>query len=557
MLSPLRALRAPVLCLAALAFGANSLEAQFGTTRVVTGLSRPVYCTAPRGDLARLFILEQWNARILIFRNGALLPTPFLDINAITIGNSSEAGLLGLAFHPSYDTNGYFYVHYNDNSGNTVIARYTRSTANPDVADPNSRFQIYTATQPFSNHNGGWIEFGRDGYLYIALGDGGSANDPGGRAQSLTSPLGKMLRLDVDNPAPGLPYGIPPSNPFAGNTAVRQEIWHYGLRNPWRCSFDRQTGDMYLGDVGQDAWEEIDFQPATSAGGINYGWRCMEALACTGLTGCTCNAATLTRPIHQYSHSVGFSITGGYVYRGCAIPSLNGLYFFADYGTARIWSFRYAGGTLTELTERTTQLRPPTGQGTIASISSFGEDGLGELYICDLNGGEIFKIVPTPNTDCNANGRNDRCDLQYGFSLDLDGNGTPDDCQSLYADRATISVTNGGTQLLNLRGTLFQGGSTYLVAGSVSGTSPGFDLGGGLIVPLNPDAYFILSIETPNNGILVNSLGTLDAFGRAQASFVLPQGYPELLGLTVYHSWVRVLPTLDFASNFVKVDFVL
>lgn len=557
MFPTFRALRAPALAAAFACLGAVSLEAQsFGSIRLLTGLQRPTHCTAPAGDLERLFITEQYTGRIRIYKNGSLLATPFLDINPVVSDSGSERGLLGLAFHPQYATNGYFFVNYTNNSGNTVVARYTRNASNPDLADVGSASILLTITQDYSNHNGGMVAFGPDGYLYIGMGDGGSGNDPNNRAQTPSSLLGKMLRIDVDNPTSPLNYGIPPTNPFVGNSAYRPEIWATGLRNPWRFSFDRQTGDMYIGDVGQDAWEEIDFQPASSAGGENYGWRCTEGNNCTGLSGCTCNAASLTRPIRVYSHSVGFSLTGGYVYRGCAIPSLNGTYFYGDYGTGRIWSFRYTpSGGVTEFTDRTTQLVPPSGQGTIGGISTFGEDGFGELYVCDINQGELFKIVPTPNADCNANGRNDLCELQYGLTLDLDGNGQPDECQSLYADRATISIANGGTQVLNLRGTLLQGGSTYLVAGSVSGTSPGIDLGG-LIVPLNPDIYFLLSVELPNT-IIGNSLGTLDAFGRGRATFTLPQGYPELLGLSAYHAWVRVLPTLDFASNFVKVDFVL
>jgi Glucose / Sorbosone dehydrogenase len=258
------------------------------------------------------------------------------------------------------------------------------------VADPASEFVIITIAQPYANHNGGMLAFGpNDGYLYIGMGDGGGSNDQDGRAQDPGQLLGKMLRIDVDG---GSPYAIPPSNPFAGPGLPLDEIWAIGTRNPWRWSFDRLTGDLFIGDVGQGQREELDFQPASSPGGENYGWRCMEGFRCTGWSGCTCNDSSLTLPIFDYTHSDGCSVIGGYVYRGCAVPDLQGTYFFADYCSARIWSFRYDGSAMTEFQERTTEL-DPSGSPSIGSITSFGEDGLGELYIVD-QGGELFKIVP-------------------------------------------------------------------------------------------------------------------------------------------------------------------
>ena len=364
------------------------------TTKVADGLSRPVAATHAPDDYTRLFIVEQHTARIKILnlKTGEMNPMPFIDLDPIVIETGNERGLLGLAFHPAYRTNGHFYVNYIDNSGDTVIARYTR-TADPGIADPSSQVTLLTMDQPFGNHNGGWMGFSpKDGYLYISSGDGGSAFDPGNRAQDITDQLlGKMLRIDVDGASP---YGIPDSNPFVG-VEGDDEIWAYGLRNAWRCSFDRQTGDLYIADVGQDEWEEVDFEAAGSTGGANYGWRCMEGTHCTGLSGCVCGAASLVMPIHEYSHGGApfrCSITGGYVYRGCAIPSLDGHYFFADYCSNQIWSFIYNGGVLDGFTDRTVELDPP-GAASIGTISSFGEDARGELYVCDLNDGEVFKIV--------------------------------------------------------------------------------------------------------------------------------------------------------------------
>ncbi len=393
-----------------------------------TGFSQPVLAVSPPGDLQRLFVVEQ-TGRIRIIKNGVTLATPFINLGPASGGglgltaSSGERGLLGLAFHPNYATNGHFYVNYTAASGGaTNIRRFTVS-ANPDVANSASGFPILTVAQPFSNHNGGCIHFGPDGKLYIGMGDGGSGNDPQNAAQTPTTLLGKMLRLDVDIPAP---Y-IPSDNPYFGSTSTLQEIWHFGLRNPWRFSFDRQTGEMYIADVGQNAWEEVSVQPA-GVGNLNFGWRCMEGNACTGLTGCVCNAASLTDPIHVYGHGAGCSVTGGYVYRGSQICGLDGTYFFADYCTTTIWSFKYVGGAVTQFTNRTTELEP-VGSPTINSIAGFGEDAAGELYILDHQDGEIYKIeVSGGQVDCNNNGIADACDLASGAALDCNNNQIPDSC---------------------------------------------------------------------------------------------------------------------------------
>lgn len=368
------------------------------TKRIASGLRRPLYVTAPSGDTDRLFIVEQHTGliKILNLKTGLINNTPFLEINGLS--TRDEQGLLGMEFHPDYDVNGFFYVNFTESNSTTNIRRYSVSAGNPDIADAASGTTIMTYAQPFSNHNGGWLGFGPDGFLYISTGDGGSGNDPGNRAQDITNQkLGKMLRVDVngdDFPAdPTRNYAIPADNPFVGTTGD-DEIWAYGLRNPWRASFDRLTGDLYIADVGQGQREEINFQPASSTGGENYGWRVMEGYRCNiANDSLPCNDPSFIAPIHEYSHisgsDGGFSITGGYVYRG-PIRELQGIYFFADYVSNQIWSFRFDGTAKTEFVNRTAELASDVG--SVGAISSFGEDAAGNLYITDLHG-EVFKIV--------------------------------------------------------------------------------------------------------------------------------------------------------------------
>lgn len=374
---------------------ASAVDTPLTTELVVNGLSRPVYVTHAPGDSDRIFIVEQ-PGRIKVLTLGEAAPTVFLDIDSrIGGGANDERGLLGLAFHPDYAQNGFFYVNYTNNSSNTVIARYSVS-GDPDLGDVNSESILLTIAQPQSNHNGGWIDFGPDGFLYIATGDGGNANDTGtghtpglGNGQDKETLLGKLLRIDVDG---GTPFAVPPDNPFVG-VAGLDEIWAYGLRNPWRCAFDSVTGDLFIADVGQNAFEEIDFQPASSVGGENWGWRCKEGFNdfSPGTTGC--DTAVLLDPIHEYTHFAGnCSISGGEVYRGCAIPDLRGTYFFADHCSHSIWSLETDGVQAT-VVDRTVELAPGGGL-NITWISSFGRDADGEIYICALNSGEVFKIVP-------------------------------------------------------------------------------------------------------------------------------------------------------------------
>jgi hypothetical protein len=364
------------------------------TALVASGLNALVYLTAPPDDFNRLFVVEQNTGQIRIIKSGTVLPTPFLNIGAL-ISAGGERGLLSMAFHPDYANNGHFFVNYTNTSGNTVIARYTVSV-DPDLADPTSALILKTINQTAANHNGGQLQFGPNGYLYVGMGDGGSFDDPFNNAQDPQSLLGKMLRLDVDA---GPPY-IPASNPFVGDPSTLDEIWALGLRNPWRFSFDRDTGDLYIADVGQNAREEVDFQPAPSSGGENYGWDCEEGFDCTptnnGGYGCACGDPDLTPPILDVNHSGSCSITGGYVYRGCALPDLVGTYFFSDYCGGYVRTFRYAEGDPVPpaVIDRTAELAPITG-----AIVSFGEDAAGELYIVTL-AGNVYKIIADTGPVC-------------------------------------------------------------------------------------------------------------------------------------------------------------
>ncbi len=351
-------------------------------TLITDALSRPVFATAAPGDAARLFVVEQ-TGRIRIVEGDALLPDPFLDINA-RISCCGERGLLSLAFDPAYAQNGRFYVYYTDVAGDTRVSRFSVG-GNPNTADPGSEALIIAVPQPYSNHNGGLIAFGPDGHLYVGLGDGGNANDPDGNGQDLGTLLGSILRIAVGGSGG---YTVPADNPFVGSPAARSEIWAYGLRNPWRFSFDRQTGDRYIGDVGQGRIEEIDVEPSTSAGGVNYGWNTMEGSECFGAP--TCDRTGLTLPVFEYDHGSGCSVTGGYVYRGAALPALRGIYFYSDYCSGWIRSFRYQNGQATEPTDWTGVLNPG------ANVTSFGEDAAGELYVTTL-GGRLYRLAPGDN----------------------------------------------------------------------------------------------------------------------------------------------------------------
>lgn len=346
-------------------------------TGAVGGLERPVHITHAGDGSGRLFVVEQVG-RIRIVAGGELRERPFLDIGD-RVSCCGERGLLSVAFPRGYAEKGYFYINYTDTNGNTVVSRY-RVTDDPDLADASSEEIILTVDQPYPNHNGGQLAFGpRDGYLYIGMGDGGSAGDPENRAQNPAELLGKLLRIDVESPGGG--YRIPTTNPFTQTAGYRPEIWALGLRNPWRFSFDRLTGDLYIGDVGQGAYEEIDYQPASSGGGENYGWDLMEGSHCYSSP--ECDRTGLVLPVVDYERAGGqCAVTGGYVYRGPGNPNMHGVYFYADYCSGRMWGLKREEGTW-----HSTVLLD-----TGFSITSFGEDQIGNLYVTDYNSGAIHQV---------------------------------------------------------------------------------------------------------------------------------------------------------------------
>lgn len=346
--------------------------------RVAQGFTRPLLVTHAGDGSGRLFVLQQGGRVRIVTPDGAVLEPPFLDLTALVSPDAntflySERGLLGLAFAPDYANSGRLYASYTDTSGNSVVARYRVRQDDANQVDPASAEIILTQAQPFPNHNGGMLAFGPDGYLYVGFGDGGSQGDPYGNAQNLGTWLGKILRIDVSGEGPG--YAVPEDNPFVGQAGALPEIWAYGLRNPWRFSFDMATGDLWIADVGGSSYEEVNRQPAASPGGENYGWNTWEGMHETGLKA---PASNVTMPIAEYDHGQGVSVTGGYVYRGAALPALDGVYLYGDWGSGTIWSaWQGADGTWQSA---------PFMRSTGHSISAFGQDEAGELYLVDYNG---------------------------------------------------------------------------------------------------------------------------------------------------------------------------
>jgi glucose/arabinose dehydrogenase len=363
--------------------GASAQTADLPTLALgapIRGFTSPVGVTHADDGSGRVFVVEQ-GGRIRIVKSGVLQPAPFLDI-AARISAGGERGLLGLAFPPDYARRGYFYVNYTNTAGNTVISRFQRSASNPDAADPASEQILLTIAQPFANHNGGQLAFGpADRMLYVGMGDGGDGGDPGNRAQNPQQLLGKILRLDTETGRP-FTYTTPASNPFVTNAAFRPEIWALGVRNPWRFSFDRATADLFIADVGQGSFEEIDFQPAASAGGENYGWRIMEGTHCFNPN--PCSMAGLTLPVVEYGHGAGdCSVTGGHVYRATTYPRMQGLYFYGDFCSGRIWALRRVSGNWQSTLLLDTSIQ----------ISAFGEDESGNLFVASYGTGELFPLV--------------------------------------------------------------------------------------------------------------------------------------------------------------------
>lgn len=352
---------------------------------VQDGFSQPLHLQNS-GD-NRLFIVEKGGKIKVILEDNTVSPTPFLDLSGI-ISTQGEQGLLGLAFHPDYDNNGYFFVNYTNTAGNTQISRFTVSAANPDIADPGSELFILDFNQPASNHNGGDMIFGPDGYLYISSGDGGSSGDPNNLAQNIDVLLGKMLRLDIDNPSGGNAYGIPPDNPFINTQDARPEIWAYGLRNPWRFSIDIEDNNIWIADVGQGSREEINRQ-SLDEGGVNYGWRCYEGSLPFNTDGCP-PQSELAFPIAEYGHDNGnCSITGGHVYRGSEYSDIAGLYFFADYCSGMIGSV--------DREDQVTIYGDFPGRWV-----AFGQDVNQELYLIDINEGKVFRLKGSETAGVNS-----------------------------------------------------------------------------------------------------------------------------------------------------------
>jgi glucose/arabinose dehydrogenase len=355
------------------------------TNFITSGLSSPVDITNAGDGTNRLFIAEQ-GGTIKIYNGNGLLATPFLNISAI-ISSGGERGLLSVAFHPDYENNRYFFIYYTNLSGDITVARYQTQAGNPNEANAGSGVVLLTIPKPFANHNGGDLNFGPDGYLYFGTGDGGSGGDPNNFAQTGSSLLGKMIRIDINNFSTPPFYSIPPDNPYVADPNVDDRIWAVGLRNPWRWSFDRNTNDMWIADVGQGNWEEVNFRSAGNTGGINYGWRCYEATPTFNTANCL-PQNNYTFPIFEYSHDFttgGFSITGGFVYRGAEYPALQGYYICADYVSGNVWLIvsNGAGGWITRRQA-----------GLPANISSFGEAENGTLYAVSL-GGSVFKVDVT------------------------------------------------------------------------------------------------------------------------------------------------------------------
>ena len=369
---------------------------------VSDGFKKPVFVISYPTDASILYVVEQ-AGRIIVLDSGQKKSKPFFNINKRVVNPfrpGDERGLLGFAFHPDHENNKKFYINYIDNDGQTIVSEFIAESKYK--ADHNSERVLLKLEQPYGNHNGGHIEFGKDGYLYIAIGDGGAAGDPLDSGQDLTSLFGKVIRIDIN----GSPYSIPKSNPFYGIKNAREEIWAWGLRNVWRFSFDKKTGDIYYGDVGQNKWEEVNFEPASSSGGNNYGWRHMEASYCFEPKE-NCKRDGMVLPIIEYPNDAyhpafalgrknqlnveGCSVTGGYVYRGKKLKGFEGVYFFGDYCSGNIWSFKVKDGKANAFKNRTEEINIADGEFT-NYISSFGQDADGEIYIVDYNGA-VYKII--------------------------------------------------------------------------------------------------------------------------------------------------------------------
>ena len=442
---------------------------------------------------------------------------------------------MGLAFHPDYTANGYLFISYTGAGGASRLDRFQVDFADPYQADLSSQINLLELAQPFANHNGGCIEFGPDGYLYWGLGDGGDGSDPGCRAQNGQELLGKLLRLDVDTVDATGSYGIPADNPFVGDSNVRDEIAHLGLRNPWRFSFDRQTGNLVIADVGQQLREEIDYAEFTDLG-LNFGWKIQEGSLCHSDGNCAattpeCGSGEFTSPLYEYDHDTGCSITGGAIYRGSAIAAWDGRYLYGDYCSANIWTLDPSQANPVP-TDHTADLDPP-GPLDVTFLTSFGVDWRGEPYVCEQWSGEVFAIVPE---------------------------GAAGGAPALDAWYERLSISSGGFQGLILDAGPAQAGGLYLVLGSASGTTPGLAVDG-LNLPLNFDPYLNATLSNLNQGPYVRTLGFLDAKGRADAQIRIPRGAvsPNAAGTILHHAFAVLDPAtgaLAFTSQAVPLELI-
>ena len=475
--------------LQALPLAAPASAQAFNLERVTQFITEPVAAAAPPGDTERVFVVSN-TGRIFIIKNGQMSFTPFLSIGDI-VQKVGEGGMLGLAFHPDYDQNGYFYVSYTtgDDKGDSIISRFTVSPTNPDFSDPATRVDIWgPLIQDQQIHRSGALHFGPDGMLYFSLGDGGPTNDPLNRAQDINDPRGSILRFDVDAPFPH----VPADNPFAGAIPGDDHIWAYGLRNPYRFGIDSATGDLYIADVGQSDAEEINFLAAGATAPANFGWRCMEGTLCTGASGCGCADPSWTVPVHEYDHSAagGCAVIGGEVYRGSQIPSMQGRYLFSDFCTSRLWSFRVENGQKVDFIDHTDDVQT-FGGGGFSFPGGFGTDGQGELYLLDYYGDEVFKMVPVDPWS-------DLAGAKAGSLGDplLTGDGTP-----MPGNQVTLELSNAVAS-----------SPAALVIGFSQSNLP---LLGGTLVP-SPD----LLVEGLNTGS-----GTLTAQFNWPASLPGPETY--------------------------------
>ncbi|MEM7309402.1 MAG: PQQ-dependent sugar dehydrogenase [Planctomycetota bacterium] len=563
---------APLIVAGGLLAQAPQAQTTLTSEVIINGLQSITWVGSPPTD-DRIFVTEQVAHDIELFTNDGTPIGTFMDLTG-TASGSGERGLLSLAFHPDYATNGYFYVFYTYGTDGSRIERYTVSSTNPNLGDPSTGVTILEQSQPATNHNGGNLQFGPDGYLYFAFGDGGGSGDPNCNAQDGLTWHGKMIRIDVDTddfPAdPTRNYGVPADNPFVGDPNVLDEVYHLGLRNPWRWSFDAHTGDMYIGDVGQGTREEVSFA-AAGVSGLNFGWKVMEGTSCFNTSACdpgvlACNDPAYTDPIHDYSSlgsgpGVPCTVIGGVVYRGCSIPELNGTYFFAEFCSNDIWTFRYDPvGGLTDFQTVTSDLVPAPGSGTAASsIRTLGVDFNGEVLIGDFNAVyRVFAESQPPITDCDGNGMDDPCEIAMDPTKDLGGDGQLDVCQSLSADVAIFSVSQGGSQTWSLHAGPGEAGKLYFVGGSLSGTA---GIPTGLVtIPLTFDFYTVHTLSKPNIAPLINSFAALDGAGAATASFTAGGGLlpVALVGATAYHAYATLDASFSavFASNAIKLEFL-